>query len=303
LNLSKEKANIEQQPGVDIAIDPASGFCFGVKFAVEKARKELAQHYQLYSLGQIVHNPVEVERLKKEGLKVIDHQILDNLSNARVLFRAHGEPPESYQGLKERNITLIDATCPVVLKLQQRVKQAYIRSLENNGQIIIFGKKGHAEVIGLIGQTKGTAILVETNEDLNQIDFNRPIELFSQTTKDVDKFNDLVQIVQSKSKNTFEWHDTICRQVSNRGPLIKEFAARHEVMVFVGGAASSNAKVLFNICKKVNLNSYFIEQANEIDFSWFEGKKSIGISGATSTPSWLIKEVEVQIKSRLLNIK
>jgi 4-hydroxy-3-methylbut-2-en-1-yl diphosphate reductase len=296
LNLLNIKVNRDKPLQVTIAIDPASGFCFGVEHAVEKARKELDLHHHLYSLGQMVHNPVEIERLKNEGLEVIDHQMMDNLSNARVLFRAHGEPPESYVGLKERNIKLIDATCPVVLKLQQRVKQAYLRSIENQGQVVIFGKKGHAEVVGLIGQTNSKAILVETNDDLCQVDFNRPIELFSQTTKDVDKFNELVELVKSKSNNTVKWHDTICRQVSNRGPLLKEFAARHEVMVFVGGRESSNANVLFNLCQQVNPNSYFIEQASEIDFQWFENRKSIGISGATSTPSWLIKEVEIQIK-------
>jgi 4-hydroxy-3-methylbut-2-en-1-yl diphosphate reductase len=296
--LSILNANNNPQPGksVTIAIDPASGFCFGVEHAVEKARRELGQHHQLYSLGQMVHNPVEVERLKNEGLMVIDHQQLNRLHDARVLFRAHGEPPESYQQLKERNITLIDATCPVVLKLQQRVKQAYQRTIENNGQVVIFGKKGHAEVVGLIGQTQGTAILIETTDDLSKIDFNHPIELFSQTTKDVEKYRELVETIKQKSKSSVHWHDTICRQVSNRGPQLKKFAAEHQVIIFVGGYESSNAKVLFNLCKQVNANSYFIEEPSEIKTEWLNKVKSIGISGATSTPAWLIKEVEEYLR-------
>jgi 4-hydroxy-3-methylbut-2-en-1-yl diphosphate reductase len=288
-NLNKTKLAVSN---ILVEIDPSSGFCFGVKNAVNKALDELNQYDELYSLGQIVHNPVEVKRLEDKGLKVIDHEKLKNLKNAHVLFRAHGEPPESYDKLKEQNITLIDATCPVVIKLQQRVKKAYLKTLENNGQVVIYGKRGHAEVIGLIGQTDGKAILVESTDDLVKIDFSRPIELFSQTTKDVAKFRELADIVQQKAMSGVEYHDTICRQVSNRGPLLKEFATRQQVMIFVGGLESSNAKVLYNLCKQVNPNSYFVEKADEIQSEWFKGAESIGISGATSTPAWLISEVK-----------
>ncbi len=288
-NLNKTNLSVSN---ILVEIDPSSGFCFGVKNAVDKALDELNQHSELYCLGQIVHNPLEVKRLEDKGLKVIDHTKLKDLKNARVLFRAHGEPPESYDRLKAQNITLIDATCPVVIKLQQRIKKAYLKTLENNGQVVIYGKKGHAEVIGLMGQTNGNAILVESTDDLAKIDFSRPIELFSQTTKDVAKFRELADLVQQKAMSGVEYHDTICRQVSNRGPLLKEFASRHQVMVFVGGLESSNAKVLYNLCKRVNPNSYFVEKADEIQLEWFNGYRSIGITGATSTPAWLIAEVK-----------
>lgn len=284
------------QKKVEIAIDPESGFCFGVKNAVTKAINELADGQKLYSLGAMVHNPVEVNRLASIGLGVIDHEQFAKLHNAKVIFRAHGEPPSSYANLKDRNIKLIDATCPVVLRLQANIKKAYEQMRQCNGQVVIFGKKGHAEVIGLIGQTDGNAILIENEKDISKIDFSRPIEFFSQTTKDVSKFMNLVKILGQKSSQ-FQWHDTICRQVANRGPHLRNFASEHEVIIFVGGRDSSNAKVLFEICKSVNTKSYFIENESDIQNDWFTGVSSIGISGATSTPSWLIENVADRINA------
>ncbi|MBO4602743.1 MAG: 4-hydroxy-3-methylbut-2-enyl diphosphate reductase [Salinivirgaceae bacterium] len=284
------------QKKVEIAIDPESGFCFGVKNAVTKAINELADGQKLYSLGAMVHNPVEVNRLASIGLGVIDHEQFAKLHNAKVIFRAHGEPPSSYANLKDRNIKLIDATCPVVLRLQANIKKAYEQMRQCNGQVVIFGKKGHAEVIGLIGQTDGNAILIENEKDISKIDFSRPIEFFSQTTKDVSKFMNLVKILGQKSSQ-FQWHDTICRQVANRGPHLRNFASEHEVIIFVGGRDSSNAKVLFEICKSVNAKSYFIENESDIQNDWFTGVSSIGISGATSTPSWLIENVADRINA------
>ena len=215
---------------VEIAIDPESGFCFGVKNAVTKAAAELADGKPLYSLGAMVHNQIEVDRLSEMGLKVIDHEQFAELHDAKVLFRAHGEPPSSYTNLELRNIKLIDATCPVVLRLQERIKQAYQEMSACGGQVVIFGKKGHAEVVGLIGQTDGNAILVESEDDIKKIDMTRPIEFFSQTTKDVGHFMQLVKII-GQNASQFHWHDTICRQVANRGPHLKEFAAQHELVV------------------------------------------------------------------------
>ncbi len=283
-----------QENKVEISIDPESGFCFGVKNAVTKALGELSDGQPLYSLGAMVHNPVEVKRLSDMGLVVIDHEQFARLKDAKVIFRAHGEPPASYNNLKDRNIKLIDATCPVVLRLQARIKTAYQEMLKCNGQVVLFGKKGHAEVVGLIGQTDGNAILVENEDDLHKVDFSRPIEFFSQTTKDVGKFMQLVRILEQRASQ-FSWHDTICRQVANRGPHLKEFASNHDLMIFVGGQDSSNAKALFGMCKQVNSNSYFIENADELRIEWFDGVRSIGISGATSTPSWLIANVKDRI--------
>ena len=280
---------------VEIAIDPESGFCFGVKNAVTKAAAELADGKPLYSLGAMVHNPLEVDRLTEMGLKVIDHEQFAELHDAKVLFRAHGEPPSSYTNLELRNIKLIDATCPVVLRLQERIKQAYQEMSACGGQVVIFGKKGHAEVVGLIGQTDGNAILVELEDDIKKIDMTRPIEFFSQTTKDVGHFMQLVKII-GQNASQFHWHDTICRQVANRGPHLKEFAAQHELVVFVGGHDSSNAKALFGMCRQVNEKSYFIENIDELQPEWFANVGSVGISGATSTPSWLIMKVKEQIE-------
>ena len=294
-----------------IEIDNNSGFCFGVMRATTTAETELAKEQPLYCLGDIVHNGQEVERLTKLGLITIDHTQLENLHNARVLLRAHGEPPHTYKIANKNNITIIDATCPVVLKLQQKIKQAYTSHPE--AQIVIYGKIGHAEVIGLEGQTEGNAIVIEDKNDLNKIDFNRPIILFSQTTKSVEGFNQLVDTIKTKinQNNTqlstlnskldngihFEYHDTICRNVANRIPNIKHFATQFDLILFVAGAKSSNGKVLFNECRSVNPRTYLLSSPDELQPQWLENTESIGICGATSTPKWLMEAVKRKIES------
>ncbi len=296
-----------------IEIDNNSGFCFGVMRATTTAETELTKQQPLYCLGDIVHNGQEVERLTKLGLITIDHTQLENLHNARVLLRAHGEPPHTYELAHKNNITIIDATCPVVLKLQQKIHQAY--TSHPNAQIVIYGKIGHAEVIGLEGQTEGNAIVVEDENDLHKIDFNKPIILFSQTTKSIEGFNKLVEVIKTKINQSnsqlstlnsqlnngihFEYHDTICRNVANRIPNIKEFATRFDVILFVAGAKSSNGKVLFNECHSMNPHTYLVSSPEEIDIKWFDKAKSVGICGATSTPKWLMEEIKLKIEKTL----
>lgn len=275
---------------IQIEIDSGSGFCFGVTTAIKKAEEELAAGKTLYCLGDIVHNGMEVDRLHSHGLVTINHDDLRQLHNVKVLLRAHGEPPETYVLAKRNNIEIIDATCPVVLALQRRIK----RQFDDNpdAQIVIFGKNGHAEVLGLVGQTLSRAIVVEGVDDVKRLDFNRDIYLYSQTTKSLEEFNRIIDYIQSHIAPgaTFRSFDTICRQVANRMPNIAEFATRHDLILFVSGQKSSNGKVLFKECKSVNPNSYQIERAEEIDFNWLKGVKTIGICGATSTPKWLMEE-------------
>lgn len=283
-----------------IEIDNNSGFCFGVMRATTTAESELSKEQPLYCLGDIVHNGQEVERLTKLGLTTIDHTQLAQLQNARVLLRAHGEPPHTYELAHKNNITIIDATCPVVLKLQQKIKQAYNNHPE--AQIVIYGKIGHAEVIGLEGQTNGNAIVIEDENDLSKIDFNHPIILFSQTTKSVEGFNQLVNTIKTKLSTSnnihFEYHDTICRNVANRIPDIKRFATQFDVILFVAGAKSSNGKVLFNECHSVNPRTHLLSSPNELQPQWLEKAKSIGICGATSTPKWLMEAVKSKIEKQ-----
>lgn len=280
-----------------IEIDAKSGFCFGVVNAIKKAEEELAKGGTLYCLGDIVHNNLEVERLEKLGLRTINHEEFAQLKNVRVLLRAHGEPPSTYQIAKENNIEIIDASCPVVLRLQRRIKNKYDEEKENDTQIVIYGKKGHAEVNGLIGQTDSKAIIIEKKEDLDRLDFNRNICLFSQTTKPLDGFQEIVDTISERINPdaSFEYFDTICRQVSNRMPNIKEFAIQHDLIFFVAGEKSSNGKVLFSECKKYNPNSYFVSSPDEIDTELIKQGISIGICGATSTPKWQMEEVEKRI--------
>lgn len=284
-----------------IEIDNNSGFCFGVMRATTTAETELSKQQPLYCLGDIVHNGQEVERLTHLGLITIDHTEFAKLKNARVLLRAHGEPPRTYELAQRNNITIIDATCPVVLKLQQKIKQAYTN--HPDAQIVIYGKIGHAEVIGLEGQTEGKAIVIEDENDLSKIDFSRPIILFSQTTKSIEGFNQLVNTIKetlSTHNNDihFEYHDTICRNVANRIPNIKHFASQFDVILFVAGAKSSNGKVLFNECLSVNPRTYLVSSADELNPEWFNDIKSVGICGATSTPKWLMEEVKLRIKNQ-----
>ncbi len=277
-----------------IEIDNGSGFCFGVTTAIQKAEEELVGNTDrdttLYCLGDIVHNGMECERLRQMGLITIDHQQLALLHDAKVLLRAHGEPPETYQLARQNHIEIIDATCPVVLQLQKRIKAQY--AANPDAQIVIFGKNGHAEVNGLVGQTEGKAIVIEEYEEVKKLDFNRDIYLYSQTTKSLDGFHRIIEYIQSHiaPTATFRSFDTICRQVANRMPNISQFAARHDLVLFVCGRKSSNGKVLFNECKRVNPNSHLIEGPDEVDPAWLQQVETIGICGATSTPKWLMEQ-------------
>jgi 4-hydroxy-3-methylbut-2-enyl diphosphate reductase len=284
-----------------VEIDKNSGFCFGVVTAITKAEEELAKSGRLYCLGAIVHNSMEVERLEQKGLVTIDRDFFDKLSGERVLFRAHGEPPATYNKAEENHIKVIDATCPVVLNLQKRIRKAYLESDKERTQIVIYGKEAHAEVNGLVGQTDGRAIVVGQLEDLSKVDMTKNICLFSQTTKSIEGFNQIVQEIKKNiSKDCeFEYNDTICRQVANRIPKIISFAAKHELVLFVSGKESSNGKVLFEECAKVNQNIYMITDLEEVDFTVFEGVKSVGICGATSTPKWLMEELKRKIEQNI----
>lgn len=285
----------------NVEIDSGSGFCHGVVTAINKAEEELQKGGTLYCLGDIVHNNREVERLKEMGLITINHEEFNHLHDAKVLLRAHGEPPETYETARRNNIQIIDATCPVVLSIQRRIKKEYDKEDTRDKQIVIYGKNGHAEVLGLVGQTQGEAIVIEHLEEAKQLDFNKSIRLYSQTTKSLDEFRKIVEYIQEHiSPNaTFEYYDTICRQVANRIPNIRRFAASHELIFFVGGMKSSNGKILFHECQQVNPNSHFIDQASAIDEKLLEGVSSIGICGATSTPKWLMEEVSAAIKNKI----
>ena len=278
-----------------IEINSHSGFCFGVVNAISKAEQNLKPGEKLYSIGSIVHNNQEVERLTKNGLETIEIDQISRLKNKKILFRAHGEPPESYELLKKTNNELIDATCPVVLKIQQRIKIAYNKSLETGSQIVIYGKENHAEVIGLMGQTEYNAILITNKTDITKIDLSKPIELFSQTTMPLDEFNEIAELLRKKSSNEVKINDTVCRQVSDRQKHLTDFSIRFEIVFFVGDPKSSNSKVLFQACKKVNEQSYFVTSPEDIDSTWLKGKTKIGICGATSTPEWLMKQVAESI--------
>ena len=282
---------------MQIEIDNGSGFCFGVTTAIRKAEEELAAGKTLYCLGDIVHNGMECERLRQMGLITINHDDLNRLHDVKVLLRAHGEPPETYETARRNNIEIIDATCPVVLQLQRRIKQKFDSAPD--AQIVIFGKPGHAEVLGLVGQTKGRAIVVADLDGVKTLDFDRDIYLYSQTTKSLDEFHRIIDYIQAhiSPSATFKSFDTICRQVANRMPNISAFAIRHDLILFVCGRKSSNGRVLFNECRSVNPNSHLIEGPDEIDPSWTEGIKTIGICGATSTPKWLMEQCRDRITS------
>lgn len=280
-----------------VEIDKGSGFCFGVVNAIKKAEEELEAGEVLYCLGDIVHNSHEVERLNAKGLVIINRAQFKELRDAKVLLRAHGEPPETYEIARRNNIRIIDATCPVVLQLQRKIKKMHTDSAEKGAQILIFGKNGHAEVNGLVGQTNGEALVVESADDLKKVDFTRNIRMFSQTTKSIDHFQEMVASIESRLDDgaDFRYFDTICRQVANRMPNIREFAAVHDVILFVSGKKSSNGKVLFEECRKVNQHTYLISDESEIDPTWITSAESIGICGATSTPKWLMENVASRI--------
>ena len=279
---------------IKVEIDEGSGFCFGVVTAINKAEEELAKGETLYCLGDIVHNSREVERLKTMGLITINREEFKQLRNAKVLLRAHGEPPETYMIARENNIEIIDATCPVVLRLQKRIKQEFLQDAANDEkQIVIYGKNGHAEVLGLVGQTDGKAIVIEKAEEVKKLDLNKSVRLFSQTTKSLDEFQEIVAYIKQNisPEATFEYYDTICRQVANRMPKLREFAATHDLIFFVSGKKSSNGKMLFEECLKVNANSHLIDNEKEIDPSLLQNVQSIGVCGATSTLKWLSENI------------
>ena len=285
-----------------IEIDNGSGFCFGVVTAIQKAEEEINKSGHLYCLGDIVHNSNEVERLQKIGLATITHEQLSQLHDVKVLLRAHGEPPHTYEVARQNNISLIDATCPVVLQLQKRIRNTYQETPgDNNPQIVIYGKKGHAEVNGLVGQTQGNALVIESVDEVDKIDFSRNIYLYSQTTKSLEGFKKIVDEIQHRVAGNvqFSSFDTICRRVANRIPQIKQFAQNHDVILFVCGSKSSNGRILYEECRRVNPLSYLISNETEINLSWLDGKEHIGICGATSTPMWLMNQVKDYLDAHL----
>ncbi len=289
-----------------VTVDANSGFCWGVVRTVEIAEQELSESGKLYSLGEIIHNPVEIDRLGEKGLKTIRHDDLKDLKDAKVLIRAHGEPPETYRKARDLGIELIDATCPVVTKVQERIRKFY----DKNYQIVIFGKKDHAEVIGLVGHTNNTAIVIKSVTELDKLDFTKKTVLFSQTTMDKETFYTIRDAIKERIKAEFEvgtfeemaidFHakDTICGQVSGRDKKLREFSKNNDVIVFVAGKMSSNGKVLYEIAKSENQNTYFIENESELLPGWFKNVKSVGISGATSTPQWLMERVKKAIEEK-----
>ena len=282
-----------------VEIDKQSGFCFGVQNAVEIAEKALAKGEKVFSLGPIVHNDKEVERLSKLGLVSIDHEEFIKLKNCKILIRAHGEPPETYLTAEENNVSIVEATCPIVKRLQSNIKETWLKAKENKGQVVIFGKPGHAEVVGLLGQINNEGILVSEPSDLQKIDTGRPVYLFAQTTMSVKAYNTFADILStemeirgmSEPDKMLVINKTICGQVSNREPHLKAFASKHDTIIFVSGRESSNGKMLYSVCRNINPDTHFVSSPDEIDKSWFDGKKSAGICGATSTPKWLIEKI------------
>jgi len=277
---------------LQVTIDQDSGFCFGVVYAIDMAEEILAEDGYLYCLGDIVHNDEEVERLKAKGLRIIEHDYLRNLHNEKVLIRAHGEAPDTYRTALENNITLIDASCPVVLKLQNRIKTSH----DSNEKILIFGKHGHAEVIGLQGQTNNEALVFQDIAELDNVELPQNITLYSQTTKSMDKFYNVKDELLARGYN-LKANDTICRQVSNRDKDLPKFATKFDKIVFVSGRKSSNGKVLYEVCLRNNPNTYFISSSSELDKTLFSPGDKVGIAGATSTPMWLMQEVKAELES------
>ena len=283
-----------------VEIDEYSGFCFGVVNAIRKAEQELEKG-ELYCIGDIVHNNIEVERLEQMGLRTIEHGEFARLHDCKVLFRAHGEPPISYEIAKRNGVEVIDASCKVVLNLQKMIRKAYQEMKEQGGQIVIYGKQGHAEVIGLVGQTNGEALVIESEEDIWQLDLFRPMILFSQTTKSLEGFQKISDLLKAKGGDKVVVYDTICRKVANRIPQLREFAVSHDVIIFVSGEKSSNGKQLFAVCKDVNPRSYFVQRVIDVTDEMLEGVASIGISGATSTPRWIMEEIKSKIEKNKLH--
>jgi 4-hydroxy-3-methylbut-2-enyl diphosphate reductase len=293
-----------------IEIEPRSGFCFGVENAIKIAENALREGETVFCLGSIVHNEQEVSRLKDLGLVTIDHDRFASLKNCKVLIRAHGEPPSTYKLAAQNNIDIIEATCPIVSKLQGRMRNEWIKSKESGAQIVLFGKESHAEVKGLMGQTDNNSILLRDLNDIDRIDFTRPVVIFSQTTLSSVKYDEIISIIKTRyrekgfnSSDMLKVNNSICGQVSNREPSLIEFSRLHDIIIFVSGKESSNGRMLFEVCQSVNNNSHFISGPDEIDPSWLKGVESAGISGATSTPKWLINEVSLKIKELSASIE
>jgi 4-hydroxy-3-methylbut-2-en-1-yl diphosphate reductase len=282
-----------------VEVDKRSGFCFGVQNAVKIAENALLKGERVFSLGSIVHNDKEVERLSELGLVSIDHDEFMNLRDCSVLIRAHGEPPETYETATRNNITIIEATCPIVKRLQSRIRETWLAARQGSGQVVIFGKPGHAEVVGLMGQTDNEGILISGPDDLSKIDFTKPVWLFSQTTMSAGEYKKTGRLITDRMKEAgvcdpdldLVVNRTVCNQVSNREPHLRAFARRHDVVIFVSGRESSNGKMLYSVCKSVNQGTHFVSSPEEIEKSWFTGKSSAGVCGATSTPKWLIEEI------------
>jgi 4-hydroxy-3-methylbut-2-enyl diphosphate reductase len=286
-----------------VSVDQHSGFCWGVVRAIDIAEEEMREPSKLYSLGPIIHNPVEIERLEQKGMEIVTHSDFPRLKGQKVLIRAHGEPPSTYELAKKHGVTLIDATCPVVTKVQERVRKFY----DEGYQIIVFGKENHAEVVGVVGHVNNEAVVIRTVEEISKVDPSRKTVLFSQTTMDKQTFYEIARSLKEKIREfevgTFEesaidFHakDTICGQVSGRDKKLREYAAQNDVMIFVAGRSSSNGRVLYDICRDTNPNSHFVESESELQKEWFEGKQTVGISGATSTPQWLVEKVKHSIE-------
>ncbi|MBP3762413.1 MAG: 4-hydroxy-3-methylbut-2-enyl diphosphate reductase [Bacteroidales bacterium] len=285
---------------LEVRIDEQAGYCFGVVKAIGAAEEVLAQEGSLYCLGDIVHNSAEVERLESRGLRVIGHDMLPQLAGSKVLIRAHGEPPETYRTAEALGIRLVDATCPIVLALQQRIRKGYDEMARCGGQIVIFGKPGHAEVVGLTGQTGGTAVVVSRPDDIASLDFSRPIRLYSQTTKSREEYRQLIDNIEARLPEgaDFVAYDTVCNRVAGRAKELERFAGSVDVLLFVAGSNSSNGHYLYEYCRKVQPRTHLIASAAELEEAWFEGAGSVGISGATSTPRWLMEEVAAAIQQK-----
>ena len=286
---------------MEVIIDDNSGFCFGVVRAIGEAESALERVGDVYSLGDIVHNRVEVQRLEQLGLHTISHEDMPRLEGRTLLIRAHGEPPRTYRMAEELGITVIDATCPVVARLQRRLREAYDKMQKVGGSVVLLGKRGHAEVIGLTGQADDDVVVVENEADLNNVDFTRPIYFLSQTTQSIALFNQLAEEIKARAKGvTVNIDDTICRRVAGREALLADFSRSVDVVIFVSGRKSSNGRVLYEVCRGANPRSYNVEESSEIDWSWLEGAERVGICGATSTPRWLMEQVAEAIKGAKL---
>jgi 4-hydroxy-3-methylbut-2-enyl diphosphate reductase len=286
---------------MEVIIDDNSGFCFGVVRAIGEAESALERVGDVYSLGDIVHNRVEVQRLEQLGLHTVSHEDMPRLEGRTLLIRAHGEPPRTYRMAEELGITVIDATCPVVARLQRRLREAYDKMQEVGGSVVLLGKRGHAEVIGLTGQADDDVVVVENEADLNNVDFTRPIYFLSQTTQSIALFNQLAEEIKARAKGvTVNIDDTICRRVAGREALLADFSRSVDVVIFVSGRKSSNGRVLYEVCRGANPRSYNVEESSEIDWSWLEGAERVGICGATSTPRWLMEQVAEAIKGAKL---